>query len=54
MGVWKYVMKSITVGGKHGGNYNVSTGVVTHPPKGSGKKSPKVVAKQVKQKGSGK
>jgi hypothetical protein len=54
MGIFKYVMKSVTLGGKGtSGSYNITTGVATHAPKGSGKPM-KIKAKQVRQKGSGK
>lgn len=40
--VWSFIFKSVEIGGDRGGEYNLSTGKIVHPPKGSGKKSPKV------------
>lgn len=37
--------KSVSVGGKRGGGYNITTGAISHPTKGSGLKSPKVKGK---------
>jgi hypothetical protein len=50
MGSWTYVLKSLTTRGKGkgGGGYNLSTGAVSHPPYGSGKKAPKIKTKQQK------
>jgi hypothetical protein len=43
--VTEFLFKSVKLGGKRGGSYDLSTGVIVHPPKGSGKKSPKVTSK---------
>jgi len=43
--VFEFVFKSVTVGGKRGGSYNLSNGTIVHPTKQSGKKSPKVKSK---------
>jgi hypothetical protein len=45
MASWITKMVSVTIGGKRSGSYNISTGVIKHPPYGSGKKSPKVKSK---------
>jgi hypothetical protein len=49
--IFKFVMGRIITGGKHGGNVNVSNGNITHPPYGSGKKSPKVKVKMKMERG---
>lgn len=35
MGVWRMLFKSVEIKPGGGGSYNLSTGVVKHPPKGS-------------------
>jgi len=44
--ITKFIFKSVEVGGKRQGSYDLSTGVIKHPPKGT--KGPKVKAKTVR------
>lgn len=50
MGIWKFIFRSVEIGGDRKGSYNMSTGAIHHPPKGT--KGPKVKSKMVKQKGN--
>jgi hypothetical protein len=50
MGSWKFIFKSLQIGGKRSGEYNMDTGKIVHPRKGSGKKSPKVKGRMVNDK----
>lgn len=42
--ITEFLFKSVQTGGDRKGSYNVSTGVIKHPPKGT--KGPKVTSKQ--------
>lgn len=41
--VWRMIFKSVVIPKGGGGEYNMSTGVIKHPPKGT--KGPKVQGK---------
>lgn len=42
--IFEFLLKDIKLpGGSGGGGYNISTGAITHPPRGTGK-SPKVTS----------
>jgi len=46
MAIFDFVFRSVRTGDKNtGGSYNMTTGKIVHPPKGSGKKAPVVKAK---------
>lgn len=50
--IFEFILKSVEVGGDRKGNYNISNGNITHPPKGT--KGPKVKTKMVVRKKEGK
>lgn len=49
--ITEFLLKSVEIGGKRGGSYNIDTGVIKHPSSKSGKKSPKVTSKTKTTKG---